>query len=223
MARSHATANNTDALYNHLMFASKKLPCPVCSRMLNPVHLKRHIRWHEKDSVCKTCNTKIFGGKKFCNQSCAAIFNNAIPGRRQNKTNPCPNCNKPTQNAKFCCRKCQSSFYFNKKVNDWLQGLTTGNVSPDSVASFVKRWLWDRAGGKCEQCGWSKVNVYTGKIPLSVHHKDGNYENTVPNNLELLCGCCHSLTPTFGGANKGKGRIKRRTKRKLVAGNRSRT
>lgn len=38
-------------------------------------------------------------------------------------------------------------------------------------------------GGKCEQCG------STDK--LTVHHKDGNFTNNAPENLELLCDKHH--------------------------------
>ena len=66
--------------------------------------------------------------------------------------------------------------------------------------------------------------VYTGKIPLQVHHTDGNYLNHDEKNLELLCPNCHSLTSTNGTLNKGNGRRKRRihrakfnTKLKLIS------
>lgn len=59
-------------------------------------------------------------------------------------------------------------------------------------------------------CGWHKVNEFTGKVPLEVHHIDGNYKNNSEDNLQLLCPSCHSLTSTYGGANRGCGRGKHR-------------
>ena len=50
------------------------------------------------------------------------------------------------------------------------------------------------------------MNPYTGKIPLEVDHIDGDYTNNNENNLTLLCPNCHSLTPTYKGANSGRGR-----------------
>jgi hypothetical protein len=35
---------------------------------------------------------------------------------------------------------------------------------------------------------------------------NGNWKNTTPENLRVLCPNCHSLTETFRGANSGKGR-----------------
>ena len=43
-----------------------------------------------------------------------------------------------------------------------------------------------------------------------MEHIDGNSENNNIENLELLCPNCHSLTPTFGALNKGKGRKNRK-------------
>ena len=73
----------------------------------------------------------------------------------------------------------------------------------------VRRWLHERAGSKCEECQWSKVNRFTGKVPLTVNHIDGDSSNHRPENLELICWSCHSLTESFGSRNRGKGRKKR--------------
>lgn len=43
-------------------------------------------------------------------------------------------------------------------------------------------------------------------IPLEIDHIDGNSENNSEENLRLICPNCHSLTATYKGANRGKGR-----------------
>lgn len=53
---------------------------------------------------------------------------------------------------------------------------------------------------------YAEINPSTGKIPLTVNHVNGNPENTIEENLELICLNCHSLTPNYGSLNKGKGR-----------------
>jgi 5-methylcytosine-specific restriction endonuclease McrA len=63
-------------------------------------------------------------------------------------------------------------------------------------------------GNKCMECGWDKINPKTGKVPIQLEHIDGNSENNKLENLKLLCPNCHSLTPTYGALNKGKGRKK---------------
>lgn len=61
---------------------------------------------------------------------------------------------------------------------------------------------------KCEKCGWGEVNPSTGKIPLQIHHIDGNSENNVEENLQVLCPNCHSLTENFGSRNNNAPRGK---------------
>ena len=41
-------------------------------------------------------------------------------------------------------------------------------------------------------------NNFTNKVPLQVNQIDGNALNHRPENLELICPNCHSLTETYG-------------------------
>jgi len=68
----------------------------------------------------------------------------------------------------------------------------------------------EQYGEQCSKCGWSEINKNTQRIPVQVNHIDGNWKNNNPNNLEFLCPNCHSLTPNFGGANRGNGRKERK-------------
>ena len=55
---------------------------------------------------------------------------------------------------------------------------------------------------KCEKCGifeWMGI-----KLPLELHHKDGNHFNNNLDNLEILCPNCHSIQEGNSGANIGK-------------------
>jgi 5-methylcytosine-specific restriction endonuclease McrA len=52
----------------------------------------------------------------------------------------------------------------------------------------------------CEKC---KLDSWLGKpIALELHHKDGNRQNHLLNNLQLLCPNCHSQTDTYRAKNK---------------------
>ena len=84
-----------------------------------------------------------------------------------------------------------------------LQGEITGLVC-NVISSHVRRFLKERSHNKCERCGWSEINIYTNRIPLQAHHKDGNFRNTIPDNLEYICPNCHSLTENFGSRGKGR-------------------
>ena len=60
-------------------------------------------------------------------------------------------------------------------------------------------------GIKTEQCEICKLIEWNGqKIPLELHHIDGNRHNNKLNNLKFLCPNCHSQTHTFCGGNKHK-------------------
>lgn len=57
-------------------------------------------------------------------------------------------------------------------------------------------------GWKCEQC---LNETWLGqKIPLEVHHKDGNNQNNEMDNLIMLCPNCHALTDNWRGRNINK-------------------
>ena len=93
----------------------------------------------------------------------------------------------------------------------WQQGEESGNRCDGrnlQVSSHVRRYLEEKLGVCCSKCGWAELNTTTGRVPINVEHIDGNPYNTVEGNLTFLCPNCHSLTPTYGNLNKGKGRSK---------------
>lgn len=75
-----------------------------------------------------------------------------------------------------------------------------------SGSRFVKRFLIQERGERCERCGWAARHTVTGKVPIEVEHIDGDWQNNRPENLQLLCPNCHSLTPTYRALNRGRGR-----------------
>lgn len=73
--------------------------------------------------------------------------------------------------------------------------------------SIVKCFLMEKYDCKCQECGWGKENPVTHKVPLQVHHIDGDSTNNTLKNLQLLCPNCHSLTSNFGSLNKNSKRF----------------
>lgn len=56
---------------------------------------------------------------------------------------------------------------------------------------------------KCERC---KRSEWEGtKIPLELHHIDGDHFNNKLSNLQILCPNCHSQTDNFAGNKNKKG------------------
>lgn len=57
---------------------------------------------------------------------------------------------------------------------------------------------------KAEQCERCKLTEWVGvKIPLELHHIDGDRFNNELINLQVLCPNCHALTDNYSGRNKG--------------------
>ena len=52
---------------------------------------------------------------------------------------------------------------------------------------------------QCEKCSLTTWNGL--KIPITLHHLDGNTENNQLKNLQILCPNCHSQTDSFCGKN----------------------
>lgn len=124
----------------------------------------------------------------------------------QKKT--CPTCKCEHRNPKFCSLACQQEGQYRLYVERWLKGEETGGSS-NGVSKYVRRYLIEIRGEKCEVCNWNEAHPITGRIPIEVHHRNDSSDHSI-DNLMLLCPNHHSLTPSFRALNKGKGRSYRR-------------
>lgn len=132
----------------------------------------------------------------------------------------CPVCGKEPARAfyKYCSNACQMEFQHEMHIENWKSGKTTGLNTMGLVSDSIKTYLRKKYNNKCCICGWAEVNQKTKVVPLVADHIDGNWQNNVEGNLRLLCPNCDSLTPTYAGSNKGKGRKNRVvSKRALLA------
>jgi len=109
--------------------------------------------------------------------------------------------------SKYCSVKCQKDYEYQQYIEGWLEGKETGN-NKNGCSGHVRRFFI--AAGKCWLCGWNKINPVTKQVPLEIHHVDGNYLNNKPDNLQVLCPNCHSITKSYKNLNKGKGRKHRK-------------
>lgn len=129
-------------------------------------------------------------------------------GKPRKPRAPCPGCGCLVENlrSKFCSNQCQNDLQYKAYISRWLVGKENGNTPRGTTVSlFVRRYLFEMAGDACTKCHWSVVHPVTGKVPLTVNHKDGNWRRSTPDNIELLCPNCHALTPNFGALNRGNG------------------
>lgn len=120
----------------------------------------------------------------------------------------CLNCGKElvNQQKKYCCSKCQIEYQRKEYIALWKQGQKDGISGKNGLSEHIRNYLLEKVNHRCQRCGWGEINPTTGRIPLEIHHIDGNYRNCLETNLEVLCPNCHSLTPNFGALNReGRG------------------
>ncbi len=115
---------------------------------------------------------------------------------------------KNRHNIRFCSNRCQKEHDFAVFISAWRSGLVNGTtgVRTKTLSAHIRRYLREKHDNKCSMCGWDKQHPLTNTVPLEIDHIDGNSENNMENNLQLLCPNCHSLTSTYKNLNKGKGR-----------------
>jgi hypothetical protein len=147
-------------------------------------------------------------GKSIFSKSCKAKYCSTTCAQSRYKASrrlPCANgCGKIVASSvkKYCSITCQHDYQF--KIRS-LQ-LEAGQYKAVAPNKLIRRYLVSKFGEQCSQCGWEKRHALTGRVPVEVEHIDGNWENNLLSNLTLLCPNCHSLTNTFRGLNRGKGR-----------------
>ena len=95
-------------------------------------------------------------------------------------------------------------------IKRWLKGEETGfyNVGGKDINPYLRDYLLEEANYKCQRCGWGEINPFTGKVPLQIHHINGDCTNNSKDNLIVLCPNCHSLTENYGSRNKNSKRIR---------------
>ena len=123
----------------------------------------------------------------------------------------CLNCGKilKSSRSKYCNSVCQHEYQHNQWIIRWKKGEETGLKGKYGISNHLKKYLFNKYDYKCAKCGWGEINPYTQTLPLEIEHIDGNYLNNNEDNLIVLCPNCHSLTSTYKGANKGRGRQER--------------
>lgn len=188
----------------------------------------------KKKHYCLQCGKELkHGQKKFCSSSCSAKYNNkgrkhtketkekiakaiSKTGIIEKKEEHCLQCGKELKNGqkKFCSNKCFQEHEYKKRIDEWLNNPET--FSSEETPEFLRRFLMEKYDYKCQKCGWGEVNKTTGKVPLQVHHIDGDCTNNREENLQLLCPNCHSLTPNHGSLNKNSKRYKLRKYKDLI-------
>lgn len=158
-------------------------------------------------SKCLTCGTVMSFEKRrnrFCNQSCAAQYNNRGVTRHIKSSRICQCGNPKKLRNKYCVECADSRFYIKVKSLDVAR-----------TDRSRKKIIIETNGYQCAICG---IVDWMGKpIKLELDHVDGNADNNTLENLRLICPNCHSQTETYKGANAGKGSSRQSMRRRRYA------
>ena len=107
----------------------------------------------------------------------------------------------------YCSIKCAHHLAREAKFAQFMRGEYPPKIT---ALPLLRRFIIRNLGIEaCMGCGWAKRHPITGRVLVEVEHKDGDWRNNKPENLTLLCPNCHSLTPTYRGLNRGRGRAER--------------
>lgn len=172
-------------------------------------------KYYEDPAYCKLCGKLIevcddempsrVKQKMFCSSECRYKFQSiTMTENKKYKISYCLNCGKELKNHKhkFCDGHCQQEFQYKEYIKKWKNGEVDGLRGEYQVSIYIQRYVKEKYGNKCCECGWDKINPVTGNSPLEIHHIDGDYKNNSEDNLILLCPNCHSLTKNYKALNK---------------------
>ena len=113
--------------------------------------------------------------------------------------------------AKYCSRNCLAKIHLRQYVP--IYGFKKTGKPPRRYKTIVvgtkqvreHRWVMEQHLGR-------KLATHE-----HVHHINGDWEENSEANVCMLCPNCHSLTETFGGLNRGRGRTWRYKKQESPA------
>jgi hypothetical protein len=194
----------------------KKVMPAIMNKRKEDNKLRSESEWNSSEHKCEFCGVEMaekFASGRFCSRDCALKFSYSHYRQPSKEIRVCEECGNKLEryNSRFCSFKCNKSSKHKELIADWKSNENKySGKNKQSVPEFIRKYMIDKSGGKCERCGWCETNPSTGKTPLHVHHLDGNYSNNRESNLEVLCPNCHSITESFGSLNIGKGRPRNR-------------
>lgn len=180
---------------------------------------KGHKQDKDVEKFCAICGKKLEGHqRKYCSKSCR----NRNKYISNGKEYTCQECGKIIKsrhsNRKFCSNKCCSIHRSKEYIEKWENEELT--LDPNlKLPKTIRKFLFEKAHYKCEECGFEGYNRATKNTILQIHHIDGNSGNNTTKNLKVLCPNCHAMTENYMALNKGKSaRDKRYNRRGQLAG-----
>lgn len=186
-----------------------------CSKSCANSFSRKQSKDGNKIVKCITCQKEIEVNIRASDKQCKCDDCRGYikPIQTHKRLTHCLNCNEELlkySKKKYCSYNCQTEYEFNEFIKKWKNNENNGLIAFECVSKQIRKYLFQKYNNRCSECGWGKTNQYTNKIPLEIEHIDGNHLNNKEENLTLLCPNCHSMTKTYRGANRGKGRLRKR-------------
>jgi endogenous inhibitor of DNA gyrase (YacG/DUF329 family) len=104
---------------------------------------------------------------------------------------------------RYCSQSCTQLAKSDVKLRRWLAGeYDLAQKTDGAILEWARRYLMEQVQYRCSKCCWSEISA-NGTIPLEIDHIDGNWKNSNPSNLRVLCPNCHALTANWKIYNKG--------------------
>lgn len=161
----------------------------------------------------KALNRRLLFSRNYCRRCADLVAHYSVIFGRMNPKKDRGTCtfdgcsNSIKKNAtRFCSMRCHRLSEYRRRESVFLSG---GYPPLLNMVASLRRYLVAVHGERCTRCGWDERNPLTGRVPIEIEHVDGNWRNNRPDNLTLLCPNCHSLTSTYKGLNRGRGRAYR--------------
>ena len=176
------------------------------------MELRRNERielYNLNPKLCCNCGKALdykIKENKFCSNSCCAIYSN--PKRTVVYT--CLFCGEQFKRKRngstlYCSSSCGKEYRKKFLYEEIEKGVKYS-------ASILRQYMMVKYDSKCQKCGWDEMNPVSKTVCLDLHHIDGNADNNVISNVEILCPNCHSLTPTYKNMNSNSSRTTRNKK-----------
>jgi hypothetical protein len=108
--------------------------------------------WYNRVRYCLNCGKPIIGGdskKKFCDNSCAASYNNRL---RNTKKHYCLNCGKEIKLGKYCNNICHAEYKSKQYIERWKNGEENGLSGKYGISEYVRHYIFEKNDNKCDCC-----------------------------------------------------------------------
>lgn len=158
-----------------------------------------------KNEMCQESFITLSKNKFFCNRKCYNDWSRRNLPKDISRQSICPKCSGEKAPYSIHCKFCYIEEKVQAKINTWLSGEWRGG-SDIKLSNAVRKYLLEQAKYACSKCGFNTLHPVDNQTVLEINHIDGNGENHKPENLEVICPNCHSLTPNYRARNLGQGR-----------------